>query len=131
MVAVSAGSGPSAASALSVETAAPVDGDQSTSPAQCAPYVPFHCAAEPSIQTVAPAHSIDVASSAVCTGPAVATLSSEAAGAATAKTAPAAKAVDAESSSIPQLVGESLSVEDVAQSLYPKRNSQLMMTHLL
>ena len=131
MVAVSAGSGPSAASALSVETAAPVDGDQSTSPAQCAPSAPFHCAAEPSLQTVAPAHSIDAASSAVCTGPAVATLSSEAAGAATAKTAPAAKAVDAESSSIPPLVGDSLSVEDVAPSLYPKRNSRLTMTHLL
>ena len=128
MVAVSAGSGPFAASALSVETAAPVDGDQSTSPAQCAPSAPFHCAAEPSLQTVAPAHSIDAVSSAVCTRPAVA---SEAAGAATAKTAPAAKAVDAESSSISPIVGDSLSVEDVAPSLYPKRNSQLTMTHLL
>ena len=131
MVAVSAGSGPSAASALSVETAAPVDGDQSSSPAQCAPSAPFHCAAKPSLQTVAPAHSIDEASSAVCTRPAVATLSLEAAGAATAKTAPAAKAVDAESSGIPPLVGDSLSVEDVAPSLYPKRNSKSMMTHLL
>ena len=131
MVAVSAGSGPSAASALSVETAAPVDGDQSTSPAQCAPSAPFHCAVQPSLQTVAPAHSNDAASSAVCTGPAVATLSLEAAGAATAKTAPAAKAVDAESSSIPPIVGDSLSVEDVAPSLYPERNNQLMMTHLL
>ena len=45
-MAAAAGSGPSAASALSVETAAPVDGDQSTSPAQCAPSAPFHCAAE-------------------------------------------------------------------------------------
>ncbi len=131
MVAVSAGSGPSAASALSVETAAPVDGGQCTSPAQCAPSAPFHCAAEPSIQTVAPTHSIDVASSAVCTGPAVTTQSLEAAGAATAKTASAAKAVDEKSSSIPPLVGDSLSVEDVAPSLYPKRNSRLMMTHLL
>ncbi len=131
MVAVSAGSGPSAALALSVETAAPVYGDQSTSPAQCAPSVPCHCAAEPSLQTVAPAHSIDAASSPVCTGPAVATLSLEAAGAATAKTAPAAKAVDAESSSIPPILGDSLSVEDVAPSLYPERNSQLMMTRLL
>ena len=96
MVAVSAGSGPSAASALSVETAASVNGDQCTSPAQCAPSAPFHCAAEPSLQTVAPAHSIDMASSAFCTGPAVATLSLEAVGAATAKTAPAAKAVDAD-----------------------------------
>ena len=122
MVAVSAGSGPSAAS---------VDGDQSTSPAQCAPSAPLHCAAEPSLQTVAPAHSIDADSSAVCTRSAVATLSSEAAGAATAKTAPAAKAVDLESSSIPPLVGDSLSVEDVAPSLYAERNSQLMMTHLL
>ena len=130
MVAVSAGSGPSTASALSVETAAPVDGDQSTSPAQCAPSAPFHHAAEPSIQTVAPAHSIDVASSAVCTGPVVTTLSLEAAGAATAKTAPAAKAVDAESSSIPPIVGDSLSVEDVAPSLYPERNSRLTMTRL-
>ena len=123
MVAVSAGSGPSAASALSVETAASVDGDQSTSPAQCAPSVQFHCAAEPSLQTVALAHSIDAASSAVCTVPAVATLSLEAAGAATAKTAPAAKAVDAEFSSIPPIVRDSLSVKDVAPSLYPKRNS--------
>ena len=131
MVAVSAGSGPSTASALSVETAAPVDGVQSTSPAQCAQSVPFHCAVEPSLQTVAPAHSINAASSAVCTGPAVATLSSEAAGAAPAKTAPAAKAVDAESSSIPLIVGDSLLVEDVARSLYPNRNSQLTMTHLL
>ena len=131
MVAVSAGSGPSAASALSVETAAPVDGDQSTSPAQCAPSAPFCCAVEPSLQTVAPVQSIDAASSAVCTGPAVATLSLEAAGAATAKTAPAAKAVDAESSSIPTIVGDSLLVEDVDPSLYPKRNSQLTMTHLL
>ena len=131
MVAVSAGSGPSAASALSLETAAPVDGDQSTSPAQCASSVQFHCAAEPSIQTVAPAHSIDAASSATCTGLAVATLSLEAAGAATAKTAPAAKAVDAESFSIPLIVGDSLSVEDVAPSLYPKRNSRLTMTRLL
>ena len=103
---MSAGSGPSAASALSAETAAPVDGDQSTSPAQCAPSAPFHCAAEPSLQTVAPAHSIDVASSPVCTRPAVTTLSLEAAGAATAKTAPAAKAVDAESSSIPLIMGD-------------------------
>ena len=131
MAAVSAGSGPSAASALSVETAAPVDGDQSTSPAQCEPSVPFHCAAKPSIQTVAPAHSIDAASSAVRTRPAVATLSLEAAGAATAKTAPAAKAVDAESSSIPPIVGDSLSVEDVAPSIYPERNGRLTMTHLL
>ena len=102
---MSAGSGPSAASALSMEIAAPVDGDQSTSPAQCAPSAPFHCAAGPSLQTVAPSHSIDAASSAVCTGPAVATLSLEVACAANAKTAPAAKAVDAESSSIPPLVG--------------------------
>ena len=131
MVAVFACSGPSAASALSAETAAPVDGDRSTSPAQCAPSAPFHCAAEPSLQTVAPAHSIDAASSTVCTGPAVATLSLEAAGAATAKTAPAAKAVDAESSSIPPIVEHSLLVEDVAPSLYPKRNSRLTMTHLL
>ena len=107
MAVVSAGSGPSAASALSVETVAPVDGDQSTSPAQCATSAPFHCAAEPSLQTVAPAHSIDVASSAVCTGPVFATLYLEAAGAAFAKTAPAAKAVHAESSSIhPIVVGE-------------------------
>ena len=131
MVAVSAGSGPSAASALSVETAAPVDGDQSTSPAQCAPSAPFHCAAEPSIQTVAPAHSIDAASLAVRTVPAVAALSLEAAGAATAKTAPAAKAVDAESSSFHPIVGDSLSMEYVAPSLYPERKSQLTMTHLL
>ena len=123
MVAVSAGSGPSAASALLVETAASVDGDQSTSPAQCAPSAPLHCAAEASLQTVAPAHSIDAASSAVCIGPAVATLSLEATGAAAAKTAPAAKAVDAESSSIPPIVGDSLSVEDVAPSLYTERNS--------
>ncbi len=120
MVAVSAGSGPSAASALSVETAASVDGDQSTSPAQCAPSAPFHCDAEPSLQTVAPAHSIDAASSAVRTGPAVATLSLEAAGATTAKTTPAAKAVDAESSSIPPIVGDSLSVEDVAPPSIPR-----------
>ena len=46
-----------------------------TSPAQCAPSAPFHCAVEPSLQTVAPAHSIDAASSAVCTGPVVATQS--------------------------------------------------------
>ena len=131
MVAVSAGSGPSAASALSVETAASVDGDQSTSPAQCAPSAPFHCAAEPSLQTVAPAHSIDAASSAVCTGPAVATLSLETAGAANAKTAPAAKAVDVESSSIPPNVGDSLLVEDVAPSPYPERKSQSTMTRLL
>ena len=131
MVAVSAGSVPSATSTLSVDTALPVDGDQSTSPAQCAPSAPFHCGAEPSLQTVAAAHSIDVASSAVCTGPAVTTLSSEAACAATAKTAPTAKAVDAESSSIPSIVGDSLSVEEVAPSLYPNRNSQLTMTHLL
>ena len=46
MVAVSTGSGPSAASALSVETAAPVDGDQSTSPAHYVPSASFlHCAA--------------------------------------------------------------------------------------
>ena len=131
MVAVSAGSGPSTASALSVETAAPVDGDQSTSPAQCTPSAPFHCAAEPSLQTVAPAHSIDVASSTVCTRPAVATLSLEAAGAATAKTVPAAKAVHAESSSIHPIVGDSLSMEYVAPSLYPKRNIQLTTIHLL
>ena len=86
---------------------------------------------EPSLQTVAPAHSIDAVSSAVCTGPAVTTLSSEAAGAATAKTAPAAKAVDVESFSIPPIVGDSLSVEDVAPSLYPKRNSRLTLTRLL
>ncbi len=131
MVAVSAASGPSAASALSVDTAAPVDGDHFTSPAHCAPSASFHCAVEPSLQNIAPAHSIDSSSSAVCTGPAVATLSLEAAGAASAKTAPAAKAVDAESSSIPPIVGDSLLVEDVAPSLYPKRNSRLTMTRLL
>ncbi len=63
--------------------------------------------------------------------PAVATLFTEAAGAATAKTAPASKAVDAESSSIPPIVGDSLLVEDVAPSLYHERNSQLTMTRLL
>ena len=89
MDAVSAGSGPSAASALSLETSASVDGDPSTSPDQCSPSAPFHCAAEPSIQTVAAAHSIDAASSAVRTGPAVAALSLEAAG-----TGPAAAALE-------------------------------------
>ena len=64
-------------------------------------------------------------------GSVFATLYLEAAGAATAKTAPAAKAVDVESSSIHPIVGDSLSVEDVAPSLYPKRNSQLMMTCLI
>ena len=77
---VSAASGPSATSALSLESAASVDGDPSTSPDQCSPSAPFHCAAEPSIQTVAAAHSIDAASLAVRTGPAGAALSLEAAG---------------------------------------------------
>ena len=81
----------------------------------------------PSIQTVAAAevHSIDAASSTACTGPAVATLSLEAAGAASAKTVPAAKAVDAGSSSIPPPAEDSLSVKDVAPSFYLARNSQL------
>ena len=145
MGAVSAASGPSAASALSLETAASIDGDPSTSPDQCAPSAPFHCAAEPSIQTAAAAHSIDAASLAVRTvpavaalsleaagtGPAVAALSLEAAGAATAETVPAAKAVDAQSSSVPPLVGKSLLVEDVAPAFYHERNSRLTMTHLL
>ena len=132
MAAASACFGPSAASTVSVETAAPVDGDQSNSPAHCVPSASFlHCAAEPSLQNIAPAHSIDSSSSAVCTGPVFATLYLEAAGAATAKTAPAAKAVHAESSSIHPIVGDSLSMEYVAPSLYPKRNSRLMMTRLL
>ena len=144
MDAVSAGSGPSAASALSLETAASVDEDPSTSPDQCSPSAPFHCAAEPSIQTVAAAHSIDAASSAVRTGPAVAgppleaagtgpvaaALSLEAAGAATAQTVRAATAVDAQSSSVPPIFGKSLLVEDVAQAFYNERNSRLTMTRL-
>ena len=85
----------------------------------------------PSLQTVAPAHSIDSASSAVCTGSVFATLYLEAAGAATAKTAPAAKAVNAESSSIHPIVGDSLSMDYVAPSFYTKRNSRWTMTHLL
>ena len=84
VVAASANSGPSAASALSLETAASVDGSRSASPDQCAPSAPFDCSVERSSQSVAAAYSVDADSSAVRTGPAVEALSLQAAGAATA-----------------------------------------------
>ena len=95
MTFVAVASDPSAVSTLSMETAGSVDEAPSTSPAQCAPSAAVHyLATDPSIQMVAAAeaHSIDAASSAACTGPAVAALSLEAAGAASAKTVPSAKA---------------------------------------
>jgi len=91
------------------------------------PSAAFHYfAVEPSIQTVAAAeaHSIDAASTATCTGPAVAALSLEAAGTASAMTFPATKTVDAESSSIPPPAEDSLYMKDVAPSFYLARNSQ-------
>jgi hypothetical protein len=125
---LSVASGPFTASALSAETAGSVDGAPSTSPAQCVPSAAFHyLAADPSIQTVAAAeaHSSDAASSTACTVPAVAALSLEAAGAASAKTVPAAKAADAGSSSIPPPAEDFLSVKDVAPPFYLVRNSCL------
>jgi hypothetical protein len=55
----------------------------------------------------------------------------EAAGAATAETVPAAKAVDVQSSSAPPIFVKSLLVEDVAPAFYRERNSRLKMTRLL
>ena len=127
MRAVSAASGPSAASALSLETVASIDGDPSTSPDQCAPSAPFHCAAELSIQTVAAAeaHSIDAASSAACTERAIAALPLEAAGAASAKTVSAARLLMLDSPVFLHLPQRFSACEGFAPSFYLARNSQL------